>query len=59
MRARIFGGAGGGRSLFFYYLLSFTSELPDITKKIDILAQKPPVFGDIQTYKYNLVTTGP
>ena len=43
----------------FYYLLSFMSELPDITKKIDILAQKPPVFGDIQTYKYNLVTTGP
>ena len=43
----------------FYYLLSYTSELPDITKKIDILAQKPPVFGDIQTYKYNLVTTGP
>ena len=44
MCARIFGS---GMSLFFDYLLSFTSELPDMTKEIDILAQKPPAFGNI------------
>ena len=44
MRLHIFGG---GRSLFFDYLLSFTSALPDIGQKVSKLAYKLPVFGNI------------
>ena len=36
---------GVGRSLFFDYLLSFTSALPDIGQKVSKLAYKLPVLA--------------
>ena len=36
-----------------------TKVLPDIVKKITELPQKPPVFGNILSYKYYLVMTRP